>query len=232
SAQVGVLWLQVRVKGVPSHIAHASAGINAIEAAMPLISALRALEARWNDDARRPKEFDGVDHPLNLNIGRIEGGDWPSSVPAWSTFDVRMAIYPGEDLDAAERELRACIAAGAAGSDYLRENAPEIVCHGFRAEGYSLERDTSEPATNARELLAAMHQIVSGSPMTHAPITATTDARFFGLYADIPALVYGPVAERIHGYDERVLLASVKRVTQSIALFIAGWCGLEPIEKA
>ncbi|WP_245271279.1 peptidase dimerization domain-containing protein [Mesorhizobium sp. LNJC384A00] len=101
---------------------------------------------------------------MNLNIGRIEGGDWASSVPAWSTFDVRMEIYPGDDLDTSEQKLRDCIAAAASGSDYLRENPPEIVCHGFRAEGYSLERDTSEPATNAGELLAAMHQIVSGSP--------------------------------------------------------------------
>ncbi|RVC49889.1 M20/M25/M40 family metallo-hydrolase, partial [Mesorhizobium sp. M00.F.Ca.ET.038.03.1.1] len=62
-AQIGVLWLQVRLKGIPSHIAHASAGVNAIEAALPLISALRELETRWNDAARRPKEFEGVDHP-------------------------------------------------------------------------------------------------------------------------------------------------------------------------
>ncbi|RWC38040.1 MAG: ArgE/DapE family deacylase [Mesorhizobium sp.] len=232
TAQIGVLWLQVRLKGIPSHIAHASAGVNAIEAALPLISALRELETRWNDAARRPTEFEGVDHPLNLNIGRIEGGDWASSVPAWSTFDVRMAIYPGDDIDAAERELRQCIASAADRSDYLRQNPPEVICHGFRAEGYSLGRDCSEAATNAIELLAAMHQIVNGSPMARTPITATTDARYFGLYAGMPALVYGPVAERIHGYDERVLLDSVRRVTQSIALFIAAWCGLEPIERA
>jgi len=38
-------------------------------------------------------------------------------------------------------------------------------------------------------------------------VTATTDARFFGLYGGIPTLVYGPKAEHIHGYDERVSLA-------------------------
>jgi len=60
-----------------------------------------------------------------------------------------------------------------------------------------------------------------------AAITATTDARFPGLYAATPALVYGPKADAIHGFNERVELESVRRVTQSIALFIAGWCGLE-----
>ena len=58
-------------------------------------------------------------------------------------------------------------------------------------------------------------------------LTATTDARFFGLYADTPALVYGPVSEAIHGFNERVELESMRRVTQATALFIANWCGLE-----
>ena len=48
----------------------------------------------------------------------------------------------------------------------------------------------------------------------------------FALYAGIPALVYGPVSEAIHGYDERVDIESVRRVTKSIALFIAEWCGV------
>ncbi len=55
------------------------------------------------------------------------------------------------------------------------------------------------------------------------------DGRVFVLYDDCPCLVYGPYSENIHGIDERVSLASVKRITGSIALFIADWCGLESI---
>ena len=42
------------------------------------------------------------------------------------------------------------------------------------------------------------------------------------------ALVYGPRAEGIHGFNERVDLDSMRRVTQATALFVAEWCGLEP----
>jgi acetylornithine deacetylase len=63
--------------------------------------------------------------------------------------------------------------------------------------------------------------------MKEVSTTGTTDARFFGLYADIPALVYGPTADSIHGFDEKVDLESVRRVTQTMALFVAEWCGLE-----
>ena len=35
-------------------------------------------------------------HPINFNVGRIEGGDWASSVAAWCRIDCRIAIYPGD----------------------------------------------------------------------------------------------------------------------------------------
>ena len=45
----------------------------------------------------------------------------------------------------------------------------------------------------------------------------------------VPALCYGPISENIHGFDERVSLASVKRITAAMALFVAEWCGVEKI---
>ncbi|GIT49402.1 MAG: hypothetical protein Ct9H300mP14_13300 [Gammaproteobacteria bacterium] len=53
--------------------------------------------------------------------------------------------------------------------------------------------------------------------------------RVFVLYDDCPCLVYGPVSKDIHAFDERVSLASVQRITGTIALFIANWCGLEKL---
>ena len=60
---------------------------------------------------------------------------------------------------------------------------------------------------------------------------AYLDARVYALYDKIPALCYGPCGQNVHGYDERVSLASVKRTTTAIALFIAEWCGLEPVDR-
>jgi len=76
-------------------------------------------------------------------------------------------------------------------------------------------------------ILGAAHLAAYGEPLAAKALTATTDARFFGLYAGIPALVYGPVSENIHGFNERVDLESVRKNTQAIALFVAQWCGLE-----
>ncbi len=222
SAQIGVLWFQVKLRGFPVHVLEAGSGANAIEAAFPLMQALHGLEERWNGPERRHAAYADVHHPINLNIGRIEGGDWPSSVPAWCTFDVRIATYPEQDLAEARREIEDTVRAAAQKDSFLANSPPEIVYHGFFAEGYELTN-----ADAAEAVLAAAHQAVNGTELQKIPTTATTDARFFGLYADTPGLVYGPKSENIHGFNERVELESVRRNTQTMALFIADWCGLQ-----
>ncbi|MCB1329268.1 MAG: ArgE/DapE family deacylase [Maritimibacter sp.] len=229
TAQVGVLWFQVHLKGLPTHVAYAGTGANAIEAAIPLIAALHAMEHRWNAADRRHADYAGHEHALNLNIGRIEGGDWTSSVPAWCVFDVRMGLFPGQELGEARAEIEAVVLEAARENAFLKNSLPEIVWHGFQAEGYALSEDKSAKATAAIAALDMAHNAVTGGALDRLAITATTDARFFGLYADTPALVYGPRAEAIHGFNERVELESVRRVTQATALFIADWCGVEEI---
>jgi len=229
TAQIGVIWFQVHLKGLPTHVAYAGSGSNAIEASIPLIAALHEMETRWNAPENRPADYAHMDHTLNLNIGKIEGGDWTSPVPAWCVFDVRMAIFPGQSIEAAKADIEAVLMEAARQNDFLRNSLPEVVYHGFNAEGYALSQDGSVNAKAAIGALEAAHGTVTGSALDKAAITATTDARFFGLYADTPALVYGPRAEAIHGFNERVELESMRRVTQATALFIADWCGLEEV---
>ncbi|HSH06855.1 MAG TPA: ArgE/DapE family deacylase [Burkholderiales bacterium] len=220
AAQVGVMWFQVKVRGKPAHVAYASTGANAIEACFPLIAALHALEERWNE--RKHPAFAEHAHPINFVVSRIEGGDWTSSVPSWCTFDMRIGLYPGQDLATVRAEVEATLAAAAQKDAFLAQNPPRIVYHGFQAEGYVLQKDTE-----AQRLLEHCHAAAAGSALGQRIGTGTTDARFYGLYAGIPALVYGPKAENIHAFDERVELESLRRVTRAVALFIAEWCGVE-----
>ena len=48
----------------------------------------------------------------------------------------------------------------------------------------------------------------------------------------MPTLVYGPEAENVHGFDERVRISSIREATKTIALFVADWCGVEPVGEA
>lgn len=223
-ANTGVLWFKVTVEGRPTHTRVMGEGANAIDAAYRVIAALRMLEAQWNAQKGQHRHFEELGHPINLNIGRIEGGDWASSVPAWCSFEARIAIYPGISAEAAAEEIQACVRQAAHSDAFLRNCPPEVEFHGFFAEGYVLPEGTEAEATLARSF-ATVHARVLESFVTPGYL----DARVFMLYADTPCLVYGPQSEDIHGYDERVNLDSVRRVTKTLALFIADWCGLDPI---
>ncbi|MEI4263965.1 ArgE/DapE family deacylase [Roseovarius sp. D0-M9] len=220
-AQIGVIWFRIELQGLPVHVAQAGKGANAIIAAYKVIEALGALETKWNVAKSEDRHYKDVAHPINLNIGKIEGGDWASSVPAWCAFDARISILPGQDLNDAKSEIERIVAEAARDVPFLVNNPPEVIFNGFEAEGYVL-KDAEVPVT----ALAQAHRTVSGHDLNEVASTATTDARFFGLYGKMPALVYGPAAEHVHGFDERVNLASLRNVTKAMTLFIADWCGL------
>jgi acetylornithine deacetylase len=223
-ANTGVLWFQVEVRGHPVHVREMGAGANAIDAAWRVVGALRALEARWNADRAGRAHFESEEHPINLNIGRIEGGDWASSVPAWCRLDCRIALYPGIAAADGAREIREAVAGFARTDPFLANNPPVVTFNGFHAEGYVLE-----PGSEAEAALARAHEAATGRALQSFMTAGYLDTRVHALYDRVPALCYGPVGQSIHGFDERVELASVKRITAAMALFVAEWCGVEPV---
>lgn len=223
-ANTGVLWFKVHVRGRPVHVRDGASGANAIEAMWDVIKALRALEAEWNRRKVDHAHFRHLDHPINLNIGKIAGGDWASSVPAWCTIDCRIAIYPGIAASDAADEVTACIDRAARASQTLANNPPEVEWNGFFAEGYVLGE-----GSEAEAVLARAHLASHGSDLESFTTPGYLDGRVFVLYGRRPCLVYGPLAHNIHAFDERVSLTSIRRVTGAIALFIAEWCGLEKV---
>lgn len=224
-ANTGVLWFQVDVRGLPAHVREMASGANAIDAAYRVIGELRKLEDEWNTRKAGRKHFENEEHPINLNIGKIQGGDWASSVPAWCRLDCRIAIYPGVTAQAAADEIRERLAAFARGDKYFANSPPVITFNGFHSEGYVLE-----PGSEAEAVLGRAHKSSTGKPLQSFMTAGYLDTRVHALYDKVPALCYGPISENIHGFDERVSLESVKRITKTMALFVAEWCGLEPIK--
>jgi Peptidase dimerisation domain len=61
------------------------------------------LEAELN--VSPPVPYDVYEHPINLNIGMIRGGDWPSTVAAESVLHCRLALYPGAGVEELKRRV-------------------------------------------------------------------------------------------------------------------------------
>lgn len=224
-ANVGVLWCTIRVSGEPTHPREMANGFNAIDAAYEVIEALRGLEQEWNAEQSQHRYFEDLEHPINFNIGGIRGGDWPSSVPAWCELRLRVALYPGMAAADAHAAVEQCVRAAASGAEDRRPFDVEVTPDGFYAEGYVLE-----PGSDAEAVLERTHRAAFGRELTSFTTPGYLDGRVFVNYGNTPTLVYGPVSENIHGFDERVSIESIRRCTQSMALFIAEWCGVEEID--
>lgn len=221
-ANTGVIWFRIRVDGRPTHPREMQTGFNAIDAAYFVVERLREVEERWNTQQGTHRYFEELDHPINLNVGKIKGGDWGSSVPAWCEVDLRIALYPGVTADEGWREIEEALAAITTDANGNSVSATATKT-GFYAEGYVLEEGGA-----AEQVLASSHRAVfDGAELQSFVTPGYLDGRVFVQYAGVPALVYGPISEAIHGYDERVDIESVRRITKSIALFIADWCGVE-----
>lgn len=190
TAQLGVMWLRVTVNGKPAHVLDTSAGVNALEAAYKMFDSLRELEKQWNNPDILPAEYKHMKHPVNLNLGVLQGGEWPSSVPSECSFDVRVGFLPGETTDNVKRAVETCLsnAAKAMGVHH------SVAYRGFQAEGCIMNRENP-----MMKLLGDCVQKATDAPAKYAPVTCTTDCRFFELYYGIPATCYGPESASIHG---------------------------------
>ena len=222
SGQVGTVWCQFHLTGRPAHAMEAQKGLNPIEAAMHVWQRLKALEVRWNPPHASHAAFGDHPHPLNFNLGKIHGGEWASSVPTTCRVDLRFGIYPGRDPAEAKREVEAAIREAVA-------ELPEPPKCAINFEGFHAPGCIVDLGSAPMRLLASCHAEVNGAPPASYAATGTTDVRLFQLGAGIPSTCYGPRAQRIHALDECVELASMMRVAEVYALFIAQWCGVEAI---
>jgi acetylornithine deacetylase len=220
-AEVGVVWAWVTVIGKPVHVREMHAGVNAIEAATAIAAAFKDYESEMNRGELRHPAFAADNHPININLGTIEGGEWNSSVPTQARIGLRVGVMPGHSCRDVAADIERVVAE-AAEHPKLRGARVSVAFRGFMADGC-----TFDPAQPLSRLVSDLHRDLTGEKLRHYAATGLTDARHYALYQGTQATCYGPGAENIHGIDEYVTLDRVHDTTRLLALAIAGWCGLE-----
>ncbi|WP_368414023.1 ArgE/DapE family deacylase [Falsiroseomonas sp.] len=221
SAEVGVVWAFVTVTGRPAHVRDKQAGVNAIEAAMSIWSRFEAYEREMNRAENIHASFRGVNHPVNVNLGTVEGGEWNSSVATRARLGLRVGVMMGNTADRVKADILRIVDA-AQGDPALRGAKVKVAFQGFHADPCVF--DMQAPIV---QLAMRSYADVTGGELRHYPATGLTDGRFFQLYQGTPVACFGPDAQEIHGIDESVGLDSVQDITRSIALTMAEWCGVE-----
>jgi acetylornithine deacetylase len=220
TSQLGVLWFKITIEGRPVHVLEAPAGTNSIEKSFLIVQALRELEAVLNNTGV-PQAYRDIPHPINLNIGIMNGGNWPSTVPATSEMHCRLSYFPGTDYSEMCQTILKTVESAQSEDEWFKENPPTVEFYGFRSDGHTVSRDL--PAFNT---LNSCHKDLTGEDAQTYIATCTTDLRAFHFFGQGQCTCFGPSGGNYHGADEWVDIQSIAHTARTYALFLARWCRL------
>ena len=204
----GTLWLEVVVHGRAAHGSTPEKGINALEKMSALVLELEAYKKRI---ARRTFVTpEGKTMRPTINVGGVfasgEGGKI-NTVPARASFSIDRRVLAIEDHAAAERDLRAFLAAAARRIPACRISVTKV------SENFSCFSKPSHPFFRA---MAASVKGVRGRPTVFSVSTGFNDIHYFSKHLKIPTLGYGPGGDDIHAVDER---ARIKDLVGSAKIY-------------
>jgi acetylornithine deacetylase len=219
-ASAGALTFRLRVPGMAAHASRRTEGVSALDKLMPIIAALRDLEARRNVDVDPLMRRWPIAYPIS--IGMVSGGVWPSSVPDLITADGRYGVALDESASDARRDLEAAVAAACSSDPWLRDHPVEVQWWGgqFGPGRLPATSDLIERMRRAHTAVAdGRAQEVWGAPYG-------SDLRLL-TGAGIPTLHYGPGdAALAHSPNESVPLAEVQIAARALTALVLDVCGL------
>ena len=212
-AHAGCLHLEVTLLGRSAHAARPDAGIDALEAASHVLSALYAERHRL---AAVGSDVPGIGGP-RLTVGLIEGGINTNVVPDRVTLRLDRRIAPEEDPDGVERGLVALVSAA----------ARAIAGAAVETRRILLARPLL-PQTGASDLSGAIRAAASailGETVGETGVPLYTDARHYA-EAGVPVILYGAGPRSIeeanaHRADERLPVAILEQATLIVARGLA-----------
>ena len=220
-AHGGSLMFRLQVPGLSAHACVRDEGVSAVEKFAYLHRGLLDFEARRNADISHPL-YAGIRNKAPINIGTVNAGSWPSSVPESLVAEGRAGLVPGEDLTVFKSELAAEVAALAAADEWLRHHPPLVTWLDgqFAPAGISVD----SPLVTA--LSSALTMTTSSSPRIEA-VTYGADMRHFVITGGMPCVMFGAGDVRLaHAPNESIPLGDLFTAITTTAVFIVEWCGL------
>jgi succinyl-diaminopimelate desuccinylase len=214
TAHNGCLQLEVTLHGLASHAAYPTTGVDALQAANALLTALYAHNTVLRE---RRSKVEGITHPY-LNVGRIDGGSNTNVVPGKVVLKLDRRMIPEEDAAAVEAEVRALIEGAVAAHD------PRVKVEIRRM----LLAHALQPQSANAPLVEAIRRHATAVFGEAPPVVGTplyTDVRLYGAHG-VPAVIYGAgprtvLESNAKRADEHLVLEDLRRATKVVARALA-----------
>ncbi|MGZ5786878.1 MAG: M20 family metallopeptidase [Ramlibacter sp.] len=209
TAHNGCLQLEVTVHGKMAHAAIPESGVDALQGAVKILSALFAQNELYRQVTSKVA---GITHPY-LNVGRIEGGTNTNVVPGKVVLKLDRRMIPEEDPAKVEATIRQVIADAAAQTPGVSVEIKRL-----------LLAHSMQPLAGNQLLVAAIQkhgEEVFGEPIPAKGTPLYTDVRLYA-QAGVPGVIYGAgprtvLESHAKRADERVELEDLRRATKVIA---------------
>ncbi|RXT04282.1 peptidase [Ammoniphilus sp. CFH 90114] len=220
--QQGSMWFRLMVKGRAAHGGTRYEGVSAIEKTMTVVQHVLNLEKERNARITDPL-YKNTPIPVPINLGVVEGGSWPSSVPDLVKLEGRMGVSPEETMEQAKAEMKDWIAKLGDIDPWFKDHPVELEWFGARWVPGTI--DTDHELMNA--LVGKFRQVTGTEPVIEASPWGT-DGGLLTHVAETPSIVFGPgVTEMAHFPNEYIVLDKVFEAAEIIALTLLDWCGVE-----
>lgn len=209
TAHNGCLQMEITVHGNMAHAAIPESGVDALQAATTIMSALYKLNSQYRKIA---SDVEGINHPY-LNIGTIHGGTNTNVVPGKVVFQLDRRMIPEESSATVEAEVRQTIAQAAqAHPDCRIEIKRLMLAESLKPlPGY-------EPLART---IAQHAEQVFGEPIPVRGTPLYCDVRLYGAHG-IPAVIYGAgprtvLESNAKRADEHLCLEDLRGATKVVA---------------
>jgi acetylornithine deacetylase len=221
TANAGSLTFRLEIDGRAAHGSTRYEGVSSVELFWPIHRAIAELEERRN---RVPDpRFDGYAIPYPISVGKVQAGDWASSVPDLLTAEGRLGVQLGEDPAWAREQFEEAIAAVGSVTPWLRDHPVRVTWPGGRFASGEL--------ADGHELVGDVQGAVADVSGRDAPPTAAapygSDLRLYAGIGGIPTLHYGPGDVRYaHAPREQVVIDELLEVARALTVLTLRRCGV------
>ena len=172
----GVLTIKLRMQGNAGHMGDAKNTKNIHNQLKDIIYDVEKLEQKLIMLSEKNKNFRKSDNPVKINIGKINGGEWPGSLPSYCDVVANIGFLDGFSCSEIENIVRKTFSK----YDNINVFFPEL-----KNEPYIVDENNMY----LQELLSAINK--TGITQTECyGWNASCDAHYFA-ETEIPAVIFG-----------------------------------------
>ena len=139
----GIKYFKVTVFGRTAHAALSHTGVNAIVKMVPIIKALEELDLDRSKRLSNPLVEKQTGRPCNLSLGKMQAGDWVSTVAGWATLECRIGFVPGETREQVASEVEQTIRNAVKDDPWFEERPLRIDWFGWDTDPWVEPQDSS-----------------------------------------------------------------------------------------